>query len=102
MWLARRRHRKGPASFTHTKATGVPRAAPNPRAAPWPSVEKGPAMHRALVVDDERTVTEVVERYLLREGFDVAVARDGPGCVDRAYGYFRCSSKRPERWTTTG
>ena len=35
-------------------------------------------MHRVLVVDDERTVTEVVERYLLREGFDVAVAGDGP------------------------
>ena len=34
-------------------------------------------MHRVLVVDDERTVTEVVERYLLREGFDVAVAGDG-------------------------
>ena len=34
-------------------------------------------MHRVLVVDDERTVTEVVERYLLREGFEVAVAGDG-------------------------
>ncbi len=32
---------------------------------------------RVLVVDDERTVTEVVERYLRREGFDVAVAGDG-------------------------
>ena len=34
-------------------------------------------MHRVLVVDDERTVTEVVERYLLRAGFEVAVAGDG-------------------------
>ena len=34
-------------------------------------------MHRVLVVDDERTVTEVVEKYLLREGFEVAVAGDG-------------------------
>ena len=32
---------------------------------------------RVLVVDDERTVTEVVERYLRREGYDVAVAGDG-------------------------
>ena len=32
---------------------------------------------RVLVVDDERTVTEVVERYLLREGYEVAVAADG-------------------------
>ena len=40
-------------------------------------MERGPAMHRVLVVDDERTVTEVVEKYLLREGFEVAVAGDG-------------------------
>ena len=32
---------------------------------------------RILVVDDEKMVTEVVERYLQREGYDVAVARDG-------------------------
>ena len=30
-----------------------------------------------LVVDDERTVTEVVERYLVREGYEVASAADG-------------------------
>ena len=32
---------------------------------------------RILVVDDEAIVTEVVERYLIREGYGVVVARDG-------------------------
>ena len=32
---------------------------------------------RVLVVDDEKTVTEVVERYLRLEGYDVAIAGDG-------------------------
>jgi two-component system response regulator ResD len=32
---------------------------------------------RVLVVDDEPMVAEVVERYLLREGFDVSKAADG-------------------------
>jgi DNA-binding response OmpR family regulator len=32
---------------------------------------------RILVVDDEQIVTEVVERYLRREGYDVKVAQDG-------------------------
>ena len=32
---------------------------------------------RVLVVDDERVVSEVVEQYLRREGFDVALASDG-------------------------
>lgn len=32
---------------------------------------------RVLVVDDEPMVTEVVGRYLQREGFEVALARDG-------------------------
>ena len=32
---------------------------------------------RVLVVDDERVVTEVVERYLRLEGYEVAVAEDG-------------------------
>ena len=34
-------------------------------------------MPRVLVVDDERVVTEVVERYLHLEGYDVALASDG-------------------------
>src|SRR5947209_17929254 len=32
---------------------------------------------RVLVVDDEKMVTEVVGRYLEREGFEVALAADG-------------------------
>ena len=32
---------------------------------------------RVLVVEDEPTVSEVVERYLRREGYEVAVASDG-------------------------
>ena len=32
---------------------------------------------RILVVDDEPIVTEVVERYLLRDGYRVTLARDG-------------------------
>ena len=32
---------------------------------------------RVLVIDDEPTVTEVVERYLVREGYEVASAADG-------------------------
>ena len=31
-----------------------------------------------LVVDDEPIVVEVVQRYLLREGFRVVVAASGP------------------------
>ena len=33
--------------------------------------------YRVLVVDDEPMVAEVVERYLLRDGFEVATAPDG-------------------------
>ncbi len=35
------------------------------------------AQHRILVVDDEPVVTEVVERYLLNEGFAVSTTGDG-------------------------
>jgi DNA-binding response OmpR family regulator len=35
------------------------------------------AKYRVLVVDDEPIVTEGVERYLSREGFDVTTAADG-------------------------
>ena len=34
-----------------------------------------------LVVDDEAIVTEVVERYLIREGYGVNIVRDGPGAL---------------------
>ncbi len=37
---------------------------------------------RILVVDDEAIVTEVVERYLIREGYTVVIARDGAAALD--------------------
>ncbi|HEY3083622.1 MAG TPA: response regulator transcription factor [Chloroflexota bacterium] len=39
---------------------------------------------RILVVDDEPIVTEVVEKYLLREGFRVTVVRDGGAALAAA------------------
>jgi DNA-binding response OmpR family regulator len=36
---------------------------------------------RVLVVDDEPMVTEVVERYLVRDGFDVSTADDGDAAL---------------------
>ncbi len=40
-------------------------------------VPKAGMSARVLVVEDEPTVSEVVERYLRREGYEVAVATDG-------------------------
>jgi two-component system, OmpR family, response regulator ResD len=37
---------------------------------------------RVLVVDDEPTVTEVVDRYLRLEGYEVAMAADGAEALD--------------------
>jgi DNA-binding response OmpR family regulator len=42
----------------------------------------GRVNERILVVDDEAIVTEVVERYLVREGYGVNIVRDGPGALD--------------------
>ena len=39
---------------------------------------------RVLVVDDEPIVTEVVQRYLIREGYQVQVAADGRAALKRA------------------
>ncbi len=39
---------------------------------------------RILVVDDDVDVSEVVERYLRREGFEVETVADGRTAVDRA------------------
>jgi DNA-binding response OmpR family regulator len=39
---------------------------------------------RVLVVDDEPIVTEVVQRYLLREGYQVTVAADGETALKAA------------------
>ena len=40
--------------------------------------------NRILVVDDEQIVTEVVERYLLREGYEVKIAFDGAQALNIA------------------
>ncbi|MCC6756022.1 MAG: response regulator, partial [Solirubrobacterales bacterium] len=39
---------------------------------------------RVLVVDDEAIVTEVVQRYLVREGFQVMIAADGEAALELA------------------
>lgn len=39
---------------------------------------------KILVVDDEPMVTEVVERYLRREGFDVVLAANGEQAIEAA------------------
>ena len=44
-----------------------------------PSVEK----QRILVVDDDPTISEVVARYLEREGYDVDIASDGEEALSR-------------------
>ena len=36
---------------------------------------------RVLVVDDDPTVSDVVRRYLERDGFSVGLANDGPGAL---------------------
>ena len=38
---------------------------------------EGPNATRVLVVDDEPVVTEVVEQYLRREGYEVSLASNG-------------------------
>jgi DNA-binding response OmpR family regulator len=45
-----------------------------------PSSEVAPD-YRALVVDDERPLAEVVASYLRRENFEAHVASDGPGAL---------------------
>lgn len=40
--------------------------------------------NRILVVDDERIVTEVVERYLHLEGYEVKIAKDGRQALEIA------------------
>lgn len=42
---------------------------------------------RVLVVDDEPVVTEVIDRYLRREGFEVSIASDGAQALDVAHGW---------------
>ena len=42
-------------------------------------------MTRVLVVDDEPMVREVLQRYLEREGYEVAVAEDGEAALDELH-----------------
>jgi DNA-binding response OmpR family regulator len=42
----------------------------------------GTAEQRVMVVEDERIVAEVVERYLRRDGFDVKAVHDGVSALD--------------------
>jgi DNA-binding response OmpR family regulator len=42
------------------------------------------ATGKVLIVEDEPIVSEVVERYLIREGFEVAIARDGLAALEQA------------------
>ncbi len=51
---------------------------------PTPQKITSVGQQRILVVDDEPMVTEVVERYLGREGFQVAIARDGESALEQA------------------
>jgi two-component system OmpR family response regulator len=39
---------------------------------------------RILVIDDERQIVDIVRAYLAREGYQVAVAYDGPTALERA------------------
>jgi two-component system, OmpR family, alkaline phosphatase synthesis response regulator PhoP len=41
-------------------------------------------MTRVLVVDDEPNLVDLVKGYLEHEGFDIALATDGPSAVDSA------------------
>jgi two-component system response regulator ResD len=46
--------------------------------------QRGNMNNRILVVDDERIITEVVERYLQLDGYDVKVAEDGAQALEIA------------------
>jgi DNA-binding response OmpR family regulator len=49
----------------------------------WEATEVGGLSgERVLVVDDEPTVREVVQRYLERDGYQVEAAADGTGALD--------------------
>jgi DNA-binding response OmpR family regulator len=43
-----------------------------------------PSGHRALVVDDERALAELVSTYLTRDGFEVSMAHDGAQAIEVA------------------
>lgn len=45
-----------------------------------------PVTPRVLIVDDDRTVADVLARYLTREGYQVRTADDGPSGLQSALG----------------
>lgn len=55
-----------------------------PAAATLAVMADGEPRGSVLVVDDERTITEVVARYLQRAGYETRVAWDGPGALELA------------------
>src|SRR6185295_11133906 len=55
-----------------------------PAGATAPGSEGTMSGERVLVVDDEPIVTEVVQRYLIREGYQVSVAADGRAALKEA------------------
>jgi two-component system response regulator ResD len=55
-----------------------------PAAATLAPMEDGEPRGSVLVVDDERTITEVVARYLQRAGYETRVAWDGPRALELA------------------
>jgi excisionase family DNA binding protein len=70
-WLDSQRPRGGP-----RQAASAPSAAPKPAA--------GNARRRVLVVDDEASIRDLLEKTLtLNNEYDVDVAPDGPAAIDR-------------------
>ncbi len=59
-------------------------SARHPAAATLAVMENGDPRGSVLVVDDERTITEVVSRYLERAGYETRVAGDGPRALELA------------------
>lgn len=56
----------------------------NGESIPRPGGPSSGERRRVLVVDDEEPLARVVSTYLERDGFDVAVAADGPAALDLA------------------
>jgi CheY-like chemotaxis protein len=60
----------------------------------WEATEVGGVSgERVLVVDDEPTVREVVQRYLERDGYQVEAAADGTLALDAL-------AARPSTWSS--
>ncbi len=62
---------------------GDPAAGPDRRAGP-PCRKRGEAMHRILIVDDERSVLNSLQRVLVREGYEVTVFPEGQAALEAA------------------